>query len=51
MNHTLCAQVSSMAAATIACLLEGTAQRGFLAVAEARTMAAGSARAASAQAA
>jgi len=38
-----------MAAATIACLLEGTAQRGFLAVAEARSMAAASARAAPAR--
>ena len=35
------------AAATIARLLEDAAQRGFLAVAEARTMAAASARAAS----
>eukprot|EP00983_Pelagomonas_calceolata_P060252 1146291-Pelagomonas_calceolata.AAC.2 len=38
-----------MAAATIACLLEGPAQRGFLAVAEARTMASASARAAPAR--
>jgi hypothetical protein len=38
-----------MAAATIACLLEGPAQRGFLAVAEARSMAAASARAAPAR--
>lgn len=35
-----------MAAATIACLLEGPAQRGFMSVAEARSMAAASARAA-----